>query len=64
MIRCGDVTPAQAAFAALGEHRACCSTCVTVNEDGRNAHLPCEIADRLGRTYRETRRAAGGRAVG
>lgn len=63
MARCDDVTPAQAAFAALGEHCACCSTCVTVDEDGRKASLPAgSPTGWRGRTG--TRRAAGGRAVG
>jgi hypothetical protein len=52
-----DHNPVQAAFAALGEHCATCSTCMTVNADGSNANLPCETADQLDQAYKDARRA-------
>ncbi len=62
-----DMSPAQAAFRALGEHCATCETCTAVNPDGSNANLSCATAERLYQLHADARRAtslAGSTAAG
>ncbi|KUL40863.1 hypothetical protein ADL12_12590 [Streptomyces regalis] len=60
LVVASDETPTQAAFRCLAEHSTSCPTCMTVNEVGENANLPCETGDRL---YEEWRQAHRGPAT-
>ncbi|MFD7409395.1 DUF6415 family natural product biosynthesis protein [Streptomyces sp. NPDC059866] len=57
----GRETAVQAALRRLGEHCASCRTCMTVNEAGENANVPCEVGARLYEEWRQARR--GGAAT-
>ncbi|GAB2863647.1 hypothetical protein GCM10027074_33630 [Streptomyces deserti] len=55
-IHAGRETPEQDALRRLGEHCASCPSCMSVNEDGGNAGVPCETGDQLYEEYRQARR--------
>ncbi|MFE7277736.1 DUF6415 family natural product biosynthesis protein [Streptomyces sp. NPDC057623] len=49
-------TAEQAALRIVGEHATTCATCLTRDDEGVNADLPCADADRLYDAWRQTRR--------
>lgn len=49
---------AQAAYRQLIVHGASCPTCLTVDETGKNANLPCGTGARAYAEYRRARRSS------